>query len=164
MREKKGKSARFERCSNRSKFCTIFKCYYALMQGWRTPPGVCLAHRLVILAKKIHWKRARHYFYRYYLGPPLISPSAGIGRLYLLKKANIWRFRQQGRIWRQQKNVGLLQFIISTFLYSCESCVDELLHGDFEQGTLALQIHWNENYGQWARGRQFLKKKTHRML
>ncbi len=47
-----------------------------------------------------------------------------------------------------KKSVGLLQFIISTVIYSCESCVDELLHGDFEKGTLALQIHWNENYGQ----------------
>jgi hypothetical protein len=57
------------------------------------------------------------------------------------------------------KNVGLIQFIISTVLYTCESCVDELLHGDFEQDILALQIHWNENYGQLAMGRQFLKNK-----
>jgi hypothetical protein len=110
-------------------FAQFSKCYYALMQGWRTPPGVCLISIVFI------WVHTS-------------SPVSSHRQTVPAIKSKYLTIQTAGPNMTTAKNVGLFQFIISTVLYSCESCVDELLHGGFEQGTLALQIHLSKNYGQ----------------
>jgi hypothetical protein len=94
---------------------------------------------------------------------PHLPVSMHIGRLYLQSMQIFDNSDSRAEYDDSKKNVGPLQFIISTVIYSCESCVDELLHGDFEQVHLLCKST-GMNLWPVSQGQTISQEQTHRML